>query len=144
MNHSTNARIEHREDVRFKLYKVGDHLMKGYQSEASEKNFDQKHSIFCTQKGPAMAFLLSKASTVSRFVSSSTQKVNPSFLQSSHRGLHIELGAREKALLEPHPVLKPFKSTKKAEHLVRRFGDVLALAVISGGCYEVYVRTTSK
>ncbi|KAI3986525.1 hypothetical protein MKX01_029935 [Papaver californicum] len=45
-------------------------------------------------------------------------------------------------LLEPHPALKCFKSTKKAEHLVRRFGDVLALAVISGGCYEVYVRTT--
>ncbi|KAI3892799.1 hypothetical protein MKX03_000903 [Papaver bracteatum] len=91
-----------------------------------------------------MAFLLSKASTIPRFVSSSTQKVNPSFLQSSRCGFHIELGAREKALLEPHPALKPFKSTKKAEHLVRRFGDVLALAVITGGCYEVYVRTTSK
>ncbi|KAI3985790.1 hypothetical protein MKX01_026576 [Papaver californicum] len=86
-----------------------------------------------------MAFLLSKASTISRFASSSsTQKVNPSFLQSSRRGFHIELTAREKALLEPHPALKCFKSTKKAEHLVRRFGDVLALAVIYGGCYEVY------
>ncbi|MCL7024779.1 hypothetical protein MKW94_027108 [Papaver nudicaule] len=91
-----------------------------------------------------MAFLLSKASTISRFVSSSTQKVNPSVLQSSRRGFHIELGAREKALLEPHPALKRFKSTKKAEHMVRRFGDVLAVAVVSGGCYEVYVRATSR
>ncbi|KAI3991707.1 hypothetical protein MKX01_038105 [Papaver californicum] len=45
-----------------------------------------------------MVFLLSKASTISRFASSSTQKVNPSFLQSSRRGFHIELGAREKAV----------------------------------------------
>ncbi|KAI3853477.1 hypothetical protein MKX03_010373 [Papaver bracteatum] len=89
-----------------------------------------------------MAFLLGKASTISRFASSSTQKVNPSFLQSSRRGYHIELGAREKALLEPHPALKRFKSTKNTEHLVRRFGDVLALVVISGGCYEAFVRTT--
>ncbi|MQM09286.1 hypothetical protein Taro_042155 [Colocasia esculenta] len=48
------------------------------------------------------------------------------------RGFHIELGAREKALLEEDPALKKFKSHKKAVGRVKRIGDALIIFVVAG------------
>ncbi|KAL5723582.1 Succinate dehydrogenase subunit 7B [Ranunculus cassubicifolius] len=90
-----------------------------------------------------MAFLLNKNSLFSRFQSSSTQKLDDSLLQ-SRRNYHVELGAREKALLEPDPALKRFKSHKKGVRLIKRVGDVLTIVVVAGCCYEIYVRTMMR
>ncbi|KAF5178963.1 Succinate dehydrogenase subunit 7b protein [Thalictrum thalictroides] len=89
-----------------------------------------------------MAFLLNKTTMFSRFQSSS-QKAEDSLLQSRRR-FHVEPGAREKALLEPDPALKRFKSYKKSVHTLKRVGDVLTIVVIAGCCYEIYVRAVTR
>ncbi|ONM54760.1 Succinate dehydrogenase subunit 7A mitochondrial [Zea mays] len=48
------------------------------------------------------------------------------------RGYHVELGAREKALLEEDVALKRFKSYKNSVKQVSKIGNVLTLAVVFG------------
>ncbi|KAK0587850.1 hypothetical protein LWI29_029966 [Acer saccharum] len=88
-----------------------------------------------------MAFLL-KTSIASQFRSHS-QKTEDA-LSVSRRGFHVELGAREKALLAEDPALKRYKSTHKSVRLVKRLGDVLTLVVVAGCCYEIYVRAVMR
>ncbi|TXG50326.1 hypothetical protein EZV62_022850 [Acer yangbiense] len=113
-----------------------------------------------------MAFLL-KTSIASQFRSHS-QKTEDA-LSVSRRGFHVELGAREKALLAEDPALKRYKSTHKSVRLVKRLGDVLTLVVVavaafvdsdaaqvmfrlmnayqyvlSSCCYEIYVRAVMR
>lgn len=90
-----------------------------------------------------MAFLLSKTTLLSRLQSQSqVSNENPSAI--SRRGFHIELGAREKALLEEDPALKKFKSFKRSVWRLKRVGDVLTIVVVAGCCYEIYVRALMK
>ena len=60
------------------------------------------------------------------------------------RGIHIEPGAREKALLEEDPALKKFKSRKNSFRRMQRARDILTIIVISGCCYEIYYKTMEK
>ena len=60
------------------------------------------------------------------------------------RGIHIEPGAQEKALLEEDPALKKFKSHKNSIRQMQRARDILTIIVISGCCYEIYYKTMAK
>ncbi|KAL2620470.1 hypothetical protein R1flu_000675 [Riccia fluitans] len=53
-------------------------------------------------------------------------------------------GAREKALLEEDPALKEFRSEKNTIQLIKRIGDVLVLAVVTGSVYEIYWRVQAR
>ncbi|KFK34086.1 hypothetical protein AALP_AA5G100500 [Arabis alpina] len=90
-----------------------------------------------------MAFLLNNTSISSHLRSSSSQKTEGAFAQ-SRRGFHVELGAREKALLAEDSALSRFKSHKKGVHRLKKIGDVLTVVVIAGCCYEIYARATMK
>ncbi|NP_001318134.1 Succinate dehydrogenase subunit 7, mitochondrial-like [Zea mays] len=59
------------------------------------------------------------------------------------RGYHVELGAREKALLEEDVALKRFKSYKNSVKQVSKIGNVLTLAVVFGCSYELGVLAAS-
>ncbi|KAF3966916.1 hypothetical protein CMV_009019 [Castanea mollissima] len=89
-----------------------------------------------------MAFLLNKTSIASHFRSHSQNTVDA--LSHTRRAYHIELGAREKALLAEDPALKRFKSHKKSVNAVKRMGDVLTLVVVAGCCYEIYVKAVMR
>ncbi|XP_043724115.1 succinate dehydrogenase subunit 7B, mitochondrial-like isoform X2 [Telopea speciosissima] len=89
-----------------------------------------------------MAFLLDRATMFSRFQSHSQKERDPNFLPS--RRLHIEAGAREKALLEEDLALKRFKSHKKSVWRIKRMGDVLTIVVVAGCCYEIYVKAVMR
>ncbi|KAK9054510.1 hypothetical protein SSX86_025588 [Deinandra increscens subsp. villosa] len=62
----------------------------------------------------------------------------------SRRQLHVEPGAREKALLAKDPALERFKSYRKGASSIRRVGDYLTIAVVAGCCYEIYVRAVTR
>ncbi|XP_038984061.1 succinate dehydrogenase subunit 7, mitochondrial-like [Phoenix dactylifera] len=89
-----------------------------------------------------MAGSLSKSSLFSglRFHS---QKAEPA-LHLPHRGYHIELGAREKALLEEDPALKKFKSYKNTVKRVSKIGDVLTVIVVAACSYEIYAVAATR
>ncbi|XP_030937609.1 succinate dehydrogenase subunit 7A, mitochondrial [Quercus robur] len=89
-----------------------------------------------------MAFLLNKTSIASHFRSHSQNTVDA--LSHTRRAYHIELGAREKALLAEDPALKRFKSHKKSVNAVKRMGDVLTIVVVAGCCYEIYVKAVMR
>ncbi|KAK7827955.1 succinate dehydrogenase subunit 7b [Quercus suber] len=106
-----------------------------------------------------MAFLLNKTSIASHFRSHSQNTVDA--LSHTRRAYHIELGAREKALLAEDPALKRFKSHKKSVNAVKRMGDVLTLVVVAeymvdmksnakwtywnkSCCYEIYVKAVMR
>ncbi|NP_001132723.1 Succinate dehydrogenase subunit 7, mitochondrial-like [Zea mays] len=59
------------------------------------------------------------------------------------RGYHVELGAREKALLEEDVALKRFKSYKNSVKQVSKIGNALTLAVVLACSYELAVLATS-
>ncbi|GAA0151027.1 dehydrogenase [Lithospermum erythrorhizon] len=84
-----------------------------------------------------MAFLLNKTSLF-RFHKSEDS------LRLSRRGFHVELVAREKALLAEDPALRRFKSHKKGVQSIKRIGDVLTLAVLAGCWYEIYVKAVTR
>ncbi|CAI9112548.1 OLC1v1013009C1 [Oldenlandia corymbosa var. corymbosa] len=88
-----------------------------------------------------MAFLLNRTS-LSQF------RLQPQRADQSSgitgRGLHVEAGAREKALLAEDPALKPFKSHKKSVSRLKRVGDALTILVVAGCCYEIYVRAVTR
>lgn len=46
--------------------------------------------------------------------------------------LHFRLSCRPFQLLEEHPSLKRFKSTKKTVRVLKRVGDVLTIVVVAG------------
>ncbi|CAL9751623.1 unnamed protein product, partial [Musa acuminata subsp. burmannicoides] len=58
--------------------------------------------------------------------------------QISRRGYHIDLGAREKALLEEDPALKRFKSYKNSLKRVSKIGDVLTILVVAGMVFVIF------
>ncbi|XP_042473782.1 succinate dehydrogenase subunit 7, mitochondrial-like isoform X1 [Zingiber officinale] len=71
----------------------------------------------------------------------------PSPLPTNHiarRGYHIDLGAREKALLEEDPALKKFKSYKNNLKRVSKIGDVLTIVVVAACAYELYAVATVR
>ncbi|XP_074316872.1 succinate dehydrogenase subunit 7A, mitochondrial-like [Silene latifolia] len=88
-----------------------------------------------------MASLLNKTQFFSH-LRSSTQ--NPNLFAQQSRGFHIDLGDREKALLEKDPALSKFKSHKQSVKRIKRFGDVLTIIVVAGCCYEIYVKATTR
>ncbi|KAM3232230.1 succinate dehydrogenase subunit 7A, mitochondrial [Capsicum chacoense] len=88
-----------------------------------------------------MAFLLNKTSLSKLRLNA--QKTDES-LMLSRRGIHIEPGAREKALLAADPSLKRFKSHKQSVRTLKRVGDVLTIVVVAGCCYEIYVRAVMR
>ncbi|KAJ4712272.1 succinate dehydrogenase subunit 7B, mitochondrial [Melia azedarach] len=89
-----------------------------------------------------MAFLL-KTSIASHLRSNSPQKTEDTF-SLSRRGYHVDLGAREKALLADDPALRRFKSHKKSVWRLKRIGDVLTIVVVAGCCYEIYVKAVMR
>ncbi|GKU88798.1 hypothetical protein SLEP1_g3019 [Rubroshorea leprosula] len=76
-----------------------------------------------------MAFLLNKTNLISHFRSHSQAG---DALALSRRGLHVEPGSREKALLAADPALSRFKSHKKGVKTIKRIGDVLTIVVVAG------------
>ncbi|KAL5813941.1 hypothetical protein ACOSQ3_024717 [Xanthoceras sorbifolium] len=88
-----------------------------------------------------MAFLLK--TSIASHLRSHSQKTEDA-LSLTRRGFHVELGAREKALVAEDPALKRYKSTKKSVQLVKRLGDVLTIVVVAGCCYEIYVRAVMR
>nr|DAD31033.1 TPA_asm: hypothetical protein HUJ06_009884 [Nelumbo nucifera] len=76
-----------------------------------------------------MAFL-NKTTMFSRF-QSNIEKTENQFAF-ARRSMHIEPGAREKALLKEDPALKWFKSHKKSVWRLKRIGDVLTIVVVAG------------
>ncbi|KAM0943130.1 putative succinate dehydrogenase subunit 7 [Dioscorea sansibarensis] len=86
-----------------------------------------------------MAIPFSKTSLFSRF---SSRLQDPFHLP--RRGYHIDLGAREKALLEEDPALKKFKSYKTTVKRVSRIGDVLTILVVAACSYEFYAVAALK
>ncbi|KAK6261131.1 hypothetical protein QUC31_006947 [Theobroma cacao] len=85
-----------------------------------------------------MAFFLKKSSLANHF-RSSYQKTEGS-LAAPSRALHVEPGARERALLAEDPSLRRFKSYKKSVWRVKRIGDVLTVVVVAGKasvCYKL-------
>ncbi|XP_074565754.1 succinate dehydrogenase subunit 7, mitochondrial-like isoform X1 [Curcuma longa] len=62
----------------------------------------------------------------------------------ARRGYHIDLGAREKALLEEDPALKKFKSYKNNLKRVSKIGDVLTIVVVAACAYELYAVATVR
>ncbi|KAK1433800.1 hypothetical protein QVD17_10717 [Tagetes erecta] len=62
----------------------------------------------------------------------------------SRRQIHVQPGAREKALLAKDPALERFKSYRKSASNIRRVGDYLTIAVVAGCCYEIYVRAVTR
>ncbi|KAL1187942.1 Succinate dehydrogenase subunit 7A [Cardamine amara subsp. amara] len=89
-----------------------------------------------------MAFLLNNTS-ISSHLRSSSQKTDGALAQ-SRRGFHVELGAREKALLAEDASLRRFKSHKKGMHRLKKIGDVLTVVVVAGCCYEIYARAAMR
>ncbi|KAK1630568.1 hypothetical protein QYE76_004883 [Lolium multiflorum] len=53
------------------------------------------------------------------------------------RAYHVELGAREKALLEEDVALKRFKSFKNNVKQVSKIGNILTLVVVAACSYQV-------
>ncbi|KAD4888995.1 hypothetical protein E3N88_21068 [Mikania micrantha] len=62
----------------------------------------------------------------------------------SRRQIHVEPGAREKALLAKDPALERFKSYRKSASNIRKLGDYLTIVVVAGCCYEIYVRAVTR
>ncbi|KAJ4783552.1 succinate dehydrogenase subunit [Rhynchospora pubera] len=73
-----------------------------------------------------MAAPLSKSPLFSAFRSSS------SLPHISRRNYHVELAAREKALLEEDPALKKFRSYKKGVKLTSKIGTALTGVAVAG------------
>ncbi|XP_057517845.1 succinate dehydrogenase subunit 7A, mitochondrial-like [Amaranthus tricolor] len=67
-----------------------------------------------------------------------------SMFAQSRRVFHIDLGEREKALLEKDSTLSQFKSYKQGAKRIKRVGDVLTVIVVAGCCYEIYVRASTR
>ncbi|CAN6174199.1 unnamed protein product, partial [Urochloa humidicola] len=66
-----------------------------------------------------------------------TARPTPHHRLQPSRGYHVELGAREKALLEEDVALKRFKSYKNSVKRVSKIGNVLTLAVVFACSYEL-------
>uniref|UniRef100_A0A0E0M0R3 Succinate dehydrogenase subunit 7, mitochondrial n=1 Tax=Oryza punctata TaxID=4537 RepID=A0A0E0M0R3_ORYPU len=64
-------------------------------------------------------------------------------LQAPRRGFHVELGAREKALLEEDTALKRFKSYKNSVKQVSRVGNILTGVVLFACAYEIVTLANS-
>ncbi|WOL13808.1 hypothetical protein Cni_G22588 [Canna indica] len=77
-------------------------------------------------------------------IRSSHQKEVSPIHHIARRGYHIELGAREKALLEEDPALKRFKSYKNNLKRVSKIGDVLTIVVVAACSYELYAVATTR
>ncbi|KAI5683524.1 hypothetical protein M9H77_04752 [Catharanthus roseus] len=90
-----------------------------------------------------MAFLLKNTSLSQLRLQPQKTAVDDAFAL-SRRGIHVEAGAREKALLAPDPSLKRFKSHKKSVWRLKKFGDVLTIVVVAGCCYEIYVKAVMR
>ncbi|XP_072952620.1 succinate dehydrogenase subunit 7, mitochondrial-like [Typha angustifolia] len=60
------------------------------------------------------------------------------------RDYHIELGVREKALLEEDPALKRFKSYKNNVKQATKIGTALTVLVVAACSYEIYAVATAK
>ncbi|PKU61872.1 succinate dehydrogenase subunit 7, mitochondrial [Dendrobium catenatum] len=88
-----------------------------------------------------MAFSLSNSTILSSF-RSRFQGEGPDHIL--RRGYHIELGAREKALLEEDPALKRFKSYKKSVKQASKIGNVLTILAIAACSYEILAVAVSK
>ncbi|KAH7674437.1 Succinate dehydrogenase (quinone) protein [Dioscorea alata] len=105
------------------------------------KNIHNHLQLGKSRSCTTMAIPFSKTSLFSRF-SSRLQKADPFHLP--RRGYHIDLGAREKALLEEDPALKKFKSYKNTVKRVSRIGDVLTILVVAACSYEFYAVAVLK
>ncbi|KAJ4712273.1 succinate dehydrogenase subunit 7B, mitochondrial [Melia azedarach] len=88
-----------------------------------------------------MAFLLK--TSIASHLRSNSPKTEDTF-SLSRRGYHVDLGAREKALLADDPALRRFKSHKKSVWRLKRIGDVLTIVVVAGCCYEIYVKAVMR
>ena len=64
-------------------------------------------------------------------------------LQAPRRGVHVELGAREKALLEEDTALKRFKSYKNSVKQVSKVGNILTGVVLFACAYEIVALANS-
>ncbi|KAJ3700621.1 hypothetical protein LUZ61_004326 [Rhynchospora tenuis] len=90
-----------------------------------------------------MAAPLSKSPLFNAFrSSSSSQKTAERPLPNNipRRNYHIELGAREKALLEEDPALKKFRSYKNSVKAASKIGNVLTVVAFAACGYQLVVR----
>nr|VDD56318.1 unnamed protein product [Brassica oleracea] len=71
---------------------------------------------------------------VQRFAEFIRQKKDGDALSQSRRGIHVELGAREKDLLAENDALRRFKSHKRGMRQLKRVGDVITDVVAEGVC----------
>ncbi|KAM0952015.1 putative succinate dehydrogenase subunit 7 [Dioscorea sansibarensis] len=69
---------------------------------------------------------------------------DPHPLHVPRRGYHIELGPREKALLEEDPALKKFKSYKNSVKRVSKVGDALTIITVVACAYQIFSVTAQK
>ncbi|KAJ4804132.1 succinate dehydrogenase subunit [Rhynchospora pubera] len=83
-----------------------------------------------------MAAPVSKSPLFSAFRSSSSS----SLPHISRRNYHVELAAREKALLEEDPALKKFRSYKKGVKLTSKIGTVLTGVAVAACSYQLVVK----
>ncbi|KAL8465321.1 hypothetical protein ACS0TY_034717 [Phlomoides rotata] len=88
-----------------------------------------------------MAFLLND--TALSALRRNSQRTGDSSML-SNRGFHVELGAREKALLAEDPSLQRFKSPKKTVRRLKVVGNVLTVVVVAGCCYEIYTKAVTR
>ncbi|XP_020579481.1 succinate dehydrogenase subunit 7, mitochondrial [Phalaenopsis equestris] len=88
-----------------------------------------------------MAFPRSNSTIISSFRSRFQKEETHNI---PRRGYHIELGAREKALLEEDPALKRFKSYKKSVKQASKIGNVLTILAVAACSYEIVAVAVSK
>ncbi|XP_042409698.1 succinate dehydrogenase subunit 7, mitochondrial-like isoform X2 [Zingiber officinale] len=88
---------------------------------------------------------LAEKTTLFGAISSTPQEMLPSPMNHiARRGYHIDLGAREKALLEEDPALKRFKSYKNNLKRISKVGDALTIVVVAACAYQLYAVTTVR
>ncbi|KAJ3694946.1 hypothetical protein LUZ60_000323 [Juncus effusus] len=75
---------------------------------------------------------------------SSSQKVERPLSKIPRRSYHVELGAREKALLQEDPALKKFKSCKNTVRQASKIGFALTMFATAACGYQLTYRAMTK
>ncbi|XP_078174669.1 succinate dehydrogenase subunit [Carex rostrata] len=74
----------------------------------------------------------------------SSSQVERPLLNFPSRNYHVELGAREKTLLEVDPALMKFKSYKNSVKVASKIGNVLTVVAVTACSYQLVVRAMTK
>ncbi|XP_073012541.1 succinate dehydrogenase subunit 7, mitochondrial-like [Typha latifolia] len=91
-----------------------------------------------------MAASLQKTTLFSTLRPRSQMAAEPRVSHIPRRGYHVDLGDREKALLEEDPALKRFKSCKNSVKRASKIGNALTVLVLAACSYELFAVATMK